>query len=43
MVQYWLRLPLRHANRAVGMVLCFDYFMSASDRLDEDLEMAAIA
>lgn len=41
MVQYWLRLPLRLAGAGVGMVLCFDYFMSATDRLDEDV--AAIA
>lgn len=41
MVQYWLRLPLRLAGTGVGMVLCFDYFMSATDRLDEDV--AAIA
>ena len=41
MVQYWLRLPLRYLGAGVGMVLCFDYFMSAADRLDE--EMAAIA
>lgn len=41
LVQYWLRLPLRTTSEAVGMVLCFDYFMSAADRLDEDV--AAIA
>lgn len=41
MVQYWLRLPLRTTGPSVGMVLCFDYFMAASDRLDEDV--AAIA
>lgn len=41
MVQYWLRLPLRTGTAGVGMVLCFDYFMSATDRLDE--EVAAIA
>lgn len=41
LVQYWLRLPLRTTTEAVGMVLCFDYFMSAADRLDEDV--AAIA
>jgi hypothetical protein len=41
MVQYWLRLPLRTAATDVGMVLCFDYFMSATDRLDD--EVAAIA
>ena len=41
MAQYWLRLPLRLAGAGVGMVLCFDYFMSATDRLDEDV--AAIA
>lgn len=41
MVQYWLRLPLRTGTASVGMVLCFDYFMSATDRLDEDV--AAIA
>ena len=41
LVQYWLRLPLRTSTERVGMVLCFDYFMSAADRLDEDI--AAIA
>ena len=39
MVQYWLRLPLPR-RCGVGMVW-LDYFMSATDRLDEDV--AAIA
>ncbi len=30
-VQYWLRLPLRTASDNVGMVLCYDYFVPASE------------
>jgi hypothetical protein len=30
-VQYWLKLPLRTISEAVGMVLCFDYFLPASE------------
>jgi hypothetical protein len=41
MVQYWLKLPLRTAvGDGVGMVLCYDYFMPASERLEEQ-RMAA--
>jgi hypothetical protein len=41
MVQYWLKLPLSSGNaEAVGMVLCYDHFMPASERL-EDQRMAA--
>jgi hypothetical protein len=41
MVQYWLKLPLRTADGdGVGMVLCYDYFMPASERLEEQ-RMAA--
>jgi PAS domain len=36
MVQYWLRLPLaKIEGGAAVMVLCFDYFMPASERLEE--------
>lgn len=41
LVQYWLRLPLQAVAGRVGMVLCYDYFMSATER--PDLEFAAIA
>ena len=30
-VQYWLKLPLRTTTAAVGMVLCYDYFVPASE------------
>ena len=30
-VQYWLKLPLRTLSEKVGMVLCFDYFVPASE------------
>jgi hypothetical protein len=30
-VQYWLKLPLRTIADGVGMVLCFDYFVPASE------------
>jgi PAS domain len=45
LVQYWLRLPLQCQNSPgrtkTGMVLCYDTFMAASDRMDGAL--AAIA
>lgn len=32
LLQYWIRLPLADATcQRVGMVLCLDYFLSASD------------
>ena len=34
-VQYWLRLPLRTDGRGVGMVLCFDHFVPASELSQE--------
>ena len=30
-VQYWLKLPLRTTSDKVGMVLCYDYFVPASE------------
>jgi hypothetical protein len=40
-VQYWLRLPLRTNAEAVGMVLCYDYFVPASEIVHEqDLAIA---
>lgn len=30
-VQYWLRLPLRTTSEAVSMILCYDYFVPASE------------
>jgi hypothetical protein len=41
LVQYWLRLPLASADGRVNMVLGYDLFMSAADRLEA--EFAAIA
>jgi hypothetical protein len=42
MVQYWLRLPLfTSAESSVSMVLCYDYFMPASERLEEQLRLVA--
>jgi hypothetical protein len=34
-VQYWLRLPLRTVTDAVGMVLCYDHFVPASELSQE--------
>jgi hypothetical protein len=34
-VQYWLKLPLRTSGEKVGMVLCYDYFIPASELLHE--------
>ncbi len=39
LVQYWLKLPLAAANGDVGMLLCYDYFQTASD--DETVQIAA--
>lgn len=41
LVQYWLRLPLRVSGTSAGMVLCYDHFMSASDRLEELMSVSA--
>jgi PAS domain len=42
MVQYWLRLPLFTQDAArVSMVLCYDYFMPASERLEEQMRLVA--
>ena len=30
-VQYWMKLPLRTVGQGVGMVLCYDHFMLASE------------
>jgi hypothetical protein len=30
-VQYWLKLPLRTVDDTVSMILCFDYFVPASE------------
>jgi hypothetical protein len=30
-VQYWLKLPLRLGSEGVGMVLCYDHFLPASE------------
>jgi hypothetical protein len=34
-VQYWLKLPLRVASDKVGMVLCYDHFVLASEIMHE--------
>ena len=34
-VQYWLKLPLRTTSDRVGMVLCYDHFVPASEILHE--------
>jgi hypothetical protein len=39
-VQYWLKLPLRLAGEGVGMVLCYDYFVSASELMQETAVLA---
>lgn len=41
-VQYWMRLPLRTASETVGMVLCYDHFVPASEIMqDEDVKISA--
>lgn len=39
LVQYWLKLPLAAENGEVCMLLCYDYFQSAS----EDAQMQIMA
>ncbi len=41
LVQYWLRLPLRTTGSGVGMVLCYDHFLTSSDRLESGLAETA--
>jgi hypothetical protein len=41
-VQYWLKLPLRTASNDVGMVLCYDHFIPASEILyEQDTRISA--
>jgi hypothetical protein len=42
LVQYWLKLPLAAENGEVCMLLCYDYFQSASDDAQMQI-MAALA
>lgn len=35
-VQYWMKLPLRTTSNKVGMVLCYDHFVPASELIQED-------
>jgi hypothetical protein len=35
-VQYWMKLPLRTLSDAVGMVLCYDHFVPASEIMQEE-------
>jgi PAS domain len=40
-VQYWVKLPLRTISDAVGMVLCYDHFVPASEiMLEEELKIS---
>ncbi len=34
LVQYWLKLPLATSGDGVGMLLCYDYFCSASEEIN---------
>jgi hypothetical protein len=41
-VQYWLKLPLRTTSDSVGMVLCYDHFVPASEIMqDQDIKISA--
>jgi hypothetical protein len=43
-VQYWMKLPLRTTSDAVGMVLCYDHFVPASEIMqDEDFRISAVS
>jgi hypothetical protein len=42
-VQYWLKLPLRTAGSSVGMVLCYDHFVLASEIMQDEEFMARAA
>ncbi len=35
-VQYWMKLPLRTTSDKVGMVLCYDHFVPASELMQEE-------
>jgi hypothetical protein len=41
LVQYWLKLPLAHADKpGIAMILCLDYFLSAIDDENRQVESA---
>jgi hypothetical protein len=42
-VQYWLKLPLRTGSSVVGMVLCYDHFMLASELMHEPERLASVS
>jgi hypothetical protein len=42
-VQYWLKLPLRTSYDTVGMVLCYDHFVPASEIMHDDEARISIA
>ena len=42
-VQYWLKLPLRTTSDKVGMVLCYDHFVPASELLQEQESRVVLA
>ncbi len=43
-VQYWLKLPLRTTSDRVGMVLCYDHFVPASEILiEQDIRFSAVS
>jgi hypothetical protein len=42
-VQYWLKLPLRTTGNGVGMVLCYDHFLAASELMHEQEARASVS
>jgi hypothetical protein len=43
-VQYWLKLPLRTSGPGVGIVLCYDHFVMASELFhDEEFRNSAVS
>jgi hypothetical protein len=42
-VQYWMKLPLRTTSENVGMVLCYDHFVPASEILHEEDNRVSVA
>jgi hypothetical protein len=43
-VQYWLKLPLRTTSEHVGMVLCYDHFVAASEIMQEqEMRISAVS
>jgi hypothetical protein len=42
-VQYWMKLPLRTTSENVGMVLCYDHFVPASEIFHEEDNRISVA